>query len=1736
MGYSARTKDWRYTEWVDRDSKQVVARELYDHRGGQPETKNVAVENQADVKRLASLLREKISALAHAGGSVASPAKPQALQNFSSTVFDHNDGGTTDHGYRIPSVVVSSKGTLLSFCERRIGLHDHAKNDIVLRRSIDGGRTWGAIQVIADDGSDSLNDPCAIVQDTGRIWLRYKRYPEGVHQRKSQHTVRADAGFGGPRNVRVYLTHSDDDGITWTPRRDVTRIMRRPENMAVGSPGVGIQLTRGPHKGRLVFPNYESFPVGADQRSFDNSVSYSDDGGRSWGLANVMGMGDLPGQGNEAQLVELADGSLLFSSRIFADGNPYRRFANSRDGGLTWSNHRHSVQMQTPPCMSSIVRHSWPETDVSGKLVKPGLLLHSVPNTKAKRSNGAIFGSNDEGKTWRRLRVIGPGEFAYSCLTVFPDGDVGCLYEADNYRNIIFKRMSIDWLLAGEDNGARKEGNSTPNASNDSTGFEQLAAGPLGTQADATGQWSAKPGDATIHTQHQRSGKQSLRLLGGKERQVTWQLADKTLAADSLDLWFERWTRRTPFEFRVEALVDGQWQILHHDTSKATVGSFRNRLSLALPSPTPTQFRFTSTTPPNSGIMIDDVSLVQAGPMQITKVVASTQVSPVLTRNNVNPVLDVQVMAMGSAPAIGVSELRIDLTGTTELSDIKYVEVFVAEGNVPDWRAIESRLESLKHFGSRQSPKQRLVFQGKSHLKPGTNHFFVSVKLIPTASLNHRVRARCTAIMADKERVPVAEDQPVAKRIGVAVRKANDDNSRAFRIPGLATTSRGTLVAVYDVRYRGWGDLPNDIDVGMSRSTDGGQTWEPMKVIMDQGDDPDWRYDGIGDPAILVDRNTDTIWVAATWSHGNRSWFGSGPGLKPEETGQLMLVRSDDDGITWSKPINITEQVKKPEWCFILQGPGKGITMRDGTMVFAAQYQDPPNETDKTAHRLPHSTIIYSKDHGKTWQVGTGAFDDTTEAQVVEIEPGVLMLNCRYNRKPVRVVMTTRDMGRTWQEHTTSERSLIEPGSCMASLIDVSREVGQDVGNRLLFSNPDSTRGRHHITIKASPNLGLTWPKEHQLLLDEGSGAGYSCMSMIDENTVGILYEGSRAHMTFQRIPLNDLISEGATPKTERIPQAVEPTSVVSRSGDTPDRDVRRTTATRPNILLIVSEDNGPELGCYGDKYARTPNLDRLATEGVRFETAYVTQAVCSPSRSTIFTGLYPHQNGQIGLATHQFEMFRAWPTTYSILKAAGYRTGLLGKTHVNPPNVIEDHVDFRRITSANFAKRDLANYASESAAFINASDEPFFLTVNFPDAHWPVQNQVQGRPKNVLAADETGTLPYIGFDNQRLRGHVTGFYNCMSRLDECVGELLGELEKSGKAGNTLVIYIGDHGAQFARGKVFVTEGGLRIPFIVRWPGKTIPGLVSSQMVSTIDLLPTIVAAAGATVPKYAPGKDLTGVLGGKTEPIRKYLYAQRNCDSADLHFPQRAIRDKRYKLIRTLLSDRPDPGAHKCLINGASNFRGSPTYQELKTASEITQAAYKTWLNPPEYQLYDLENDPHEFTNRADDPKLAHVRRRLIKRLDQWQQDTDDRLRFPNLVDRLTRENDDCRRQKIRSPQGGWKYAGYLAPDIARRDDGLSRPPKPSDSATSTDAEAHPATSRRPNVLFISVDDWNDWVGCLGNEQAHTPNVDRLASRGLLFTNAHCVAPVFWRSASFGRMFPGSTHASTSKTIRSTR
>lgn len=416
--------------------------------------------------------------------------------------------------------------------------------------------------------------------------------------------------------------------------------------------------------------------------------------------------------------------------------------------------------------------------------------------------------------------------------------------------------------------------------------------------------------------------------------------------------------------------------------------------------------------------------------------------------------------------------------------------------------------------------KNSVLLTGNQNLYPGVNFFWVSIEMKPEASLLTKITAEVTGVTADGQSLPVkcVSAPNVIRRLGVGVRHAGDDGAAAFRIPGLVTTNKGTLLGVYDVRYNSSVDLQEHIDIGLSRSIDGGKTWEKMRLPLAFGEYGGLpaAQNGVGDPSILVDTKTNTIWIVAAWTHGmgnQRAWWSSQQGMDVNHTAQLVLVKSTDDGKTWSEPINITEQVKHPEWYFLLQGPGRGITMENGTLVFPIQYIG--------KDRIPNAGIMYSKDRGETWTIHNHARTNTTEAQVAEVVPGTLMLNMRDNRGGSRAVYTTSDLGMTWKEHESSRTALPEP-VCMASLISVKAAdniLGKDI---LIFSNPNTTNARKNITIKISLDGGNTWA--HQLLLDEGENWGYSCLTMVDKETIGILYESSVAHMTFQCINLKDIV------------------------------------------------------------------------------------------------------------------------------------------------------------------------------------------------------------------------------------------------------------------------------------------------------------------------------------------------------------------------------------------------------------------------------------------------------------------------------------------------------------------------------------------------------------------------------------------------------------------------------------
>lgn len=456
--------------------------------------------------------------------------------------------------------------------------------------------------------------------------------------------------------------------------------------------------------------------------------------------------------------------------------------------------------------------------------------------------------------------------------------------------------------------------------------------------------------------------------------------------------------------------------------------------------------------------------------------------------------------------------------------------------------------------------------------------------------------------------------------------------------------------------------------------------------------------------------------------------------------------------------------------------------------------------------------------------------------------------------------------------------------------------------------------------------------------------------------------------------------------------------ALLGLAGLTSQRVFAAASAPRPNILLITADDLGPYLGCYGDSIARTSNLDRLAAEGVRFERAFVTHASCSPSRSSIFTGLYPHQNGQIGLAHLGYSMREGMRTLPALLKQAGYRTGVIGKIHVAPDSAFPfDWKGGLKVADT----RDVRLVAERAGDFMSQSAGPFFLMANYFDPHRPLAHQVKGVPQQPFASDGIKPFPFLGLDTPQIREEVAGYYNCAARFDVGVGMLLDRLAQAGHGENTIVIVLGDHGPPFTRAKTTCYEAGLHIPLIVRWPGRAKAGLASGALVSTVDILPTVLDGAGIELPAPIAGRSLVPLLRGKDVPWRETLCAEYTSHGPRNFYPRRAIRDARHKLILNLLPDRPNPvlGVDGCAAWAAS--------RDPDLDGTMMRGVYDTYHHPSAVELYDLDNDPNEFHNLAGRPEHAAVENRLRRQLEQWREETNDPLVDPEALAALTREHD---------------------------------------------------------------------------------------------------------------------------------
>jgi len=436
--------------------------------------------------------------------------------------------------------------------------------------------------------------------------------------------------------------------------------------------------------------------------------------------------------------------------------------------------------------------------------------------------------------------------------------------------------------------------------------------------------------------------------------------------------------------------------------------------------------------------------------------------------------------------------------------------------------------------------------------------------------------------------------------------------------------------------------------------------------------------------------------------------------------------------------------------------------------------------------------------------------------------------------------------------------------------------------------------------------------------------------------------------------------------------------------------------SSRPNIVLILADDLGSEdVGAFGHPTVRTPHLDRLAREGMRFDRAFVTASSCSPSRSSLLTGRYPHN-------TDAEELH--WPlparqaTFLEPLRAAGYWTGAAGKWHLGE----EAKARFDQVREADPAGFTLAVGApAGETKMLTAKggdaqsgctdwvpllrerprDRPFFVWLAALDPHRDYEEKISARPTPPEAVVVPRHLP----DTPAVRRELAQYYDEIERLDRFVGDVLAELEAQGVADHTLVVFLSDNGRPFPRDKTTLFETGIKTPLIVRWPGRVAPGSTCAQLVSTIDLAPGFAVAAGLKPTSTMQGVSFLPLLAEAGTPIRREVWAEQNWH--DYAQRSRAVRTGHFKLIA---NDYPD----SALTPGADAVRsgGFRELLRLRTAGQLPPHQQQCFTLPrPAVELYDLQADPGELHNVAALPAYAAVLADLKARLDRWKVDTQD-------------------------------------------------------------------------------------------------------------------------------------------------
>ncbi len=427
-----------------------------------------------------------------------------------------------------------------------------------------------------------------------------------------------------------------------------------------------------------------------------------------------------------------------------------------------------------------------------------------------------------------------------------------------------------------------------------------------------------------------------------------------------------------------------------------------------------------------------------------------------------------------------------------------------------------------------------------------------------------------------------------------------------------------------------------------------------------------------------------------------------------------------------------------------------------------------------------------------------------------------------------------------------------------------------------------------------------------------------------------------------------------------------------SCGSDSPRPEVIRA----PDVVIFVADDQGLFLGAYGHSSVTTPTLDRLAAEGIRFDCAYATTAVCTASRAVLYTGRFPARNGCPGFEPIAPEV----PIWSDLLGPAGYRTGMIGKLGGKPLERFQFDF-FARALPNDPGARSVRWYVEQLEAFLAQDDpRPFCLMVNLRDAHYPFPTD--GAPTGMASVPETPHDPAAvavpGFlpDLPEVRGELARFADSLRRLDVTIGCMLEVLEAEVPSERLLVVHTADHGAPFPFAKTTLYEAGLHVPLLCRWPGTIEAGRATPALVSLGDLLPTLLDLAGAQVPDDLDGRSFAPLLRGETDEHRGAIFGSHTSHRIEPEVPSRSLRSGDWKYIRNL---RPEARFENAVMRTSASWRAIVA---ATATDEALAERVRAYVQRPSEELYDLSRDPHELENLAGVAEFAPVRERLAREL----------------------------------------------------------------------------------------------------------------------------------------------------------